>query len=276
MHYAVCNEMFGTTEFERAMGVLRTCGFEGAEIAPHTIFGDFAGSMSQGTTRIRNALQNEDLRFAGLHWLLVGPSGLHATSPDRRTWQRTWDHVARLIDLAGELGGGVMVFGSPTQRSSRGLSTPAEALERFIDGLSGVADKARAANSRILLEALSSGATDIVNTLEEVHQILQQINHPAIETVFDFHNVDDETLSWSELIHAYASEFTHVHLNEPDGSAPSPHSAHLTQFRQAFDSLQQVDYQRWVSLEIFSVPEDPAAVLRDVRAFLSQVAEREV
>lgn len=270
--YAVCNELFGQMDLARSFAVIRQCGFGGVELAPHTVFGDYTGQMQPGIATIRNALAGEGLAFAGLHWLLVGPEGLHVTSPDDSVWRRSWDHVARLIDLAGELGGGVMVFGSPAQRASGGLSTPTQALARFTDGLLSVADRATEANSRILLEALPSQHTDIINTLEEVRGVLEAMSHPALESVFDFHNVEDEQLEWPDLIRQYSSIFTHVHLNEPDGSAPSPESDNLPAYWAAFDALGEAGYDRWVSLEIFTVPEEPAAVLRGVREFLKMMA----
>ncbi len=271
MRYAVCNELFGDSDLDRALAVIKEAGFDGVEIAPHTIFGDFSAEMRPGISAIRRALRNEGLAFAGLHWLLVGPPDLHVTSPDDSVWRRSWDHVVRLIDLAGELGGGTLVFGSPAQRASRGLLPRSEALQRFIDGLATVADRAQEANSRILLEALASAHTDIMNTLEEVRRIVTELQHQAVQTVFDFHNVEDEKLGWADLIREYADIFTHVHLNELDGGAPTVESEHLPEFRTAFAALKETGYGKWVSLEIFSFPEDPASVLRNVRAFLADV-----
>ena len=271
MKLAVCNELFGGLDLDRSLAIIKETGFDGVELAPHTIFGGFSEELGPRIPAIRRAIENEGLEFAGLHWLLVGPPDLHVTSPDDSVWRRSWDHVARLINLAGELGGGTLVFGSPAQRASRGLLPQSEALARFIDGLLTVADRAREANSSILLEALAAANTDIMNTLEEVRQVLMEIQHPAVQTVFDFHNVEDEKLDWSELITEYADVFTHVHLNELDGGAPTVESAQLAEFRRAFAALKGVEYRKWVSLEIFTFPEDPATVLRGVRTFLDEV-----
>ena len=94
-----------------------------------------------------------------------------------------------------------------------------------------------------------------------------------MQTVFDFHNVEDESLSWAGLITEYADVFTHVHLNELDGGPPTVKSERLSEFRTAFAALREVGYGKWVSLEIFTFPEDPGAVLRSVRSFLDDVTE---
>ena len=51
-----------------------------------------------------------------------------------------------------------------------------------------------------------------------------------------------------------------------------PDSPNLTEFRAAFAALKDKQYDRWVSLEMFSFPEDPAEVLHGVRTFLKDVA----
>ena len=275
VRFAICNELFGDMDLDRAFATMRETGFHGVELAPHTVFGDFSGgsytAMDKGIARVRRALDNEGLSFAGLHWLLVGPSDLHVTSPDDSVWRRSWDHVARLADLAGEFGGGAMVFGSPAQRASGGLLPPSDARRRFVDGLLTVADRVHDANSRILLEALAAAHTDIMNTLEQVCAVIADVDHPAVQTVFDFHNVEDEQLSWPDLIRKYAGSYTHVHLNELDGGPPTLASDMLHEYRAAFAALTDTGYDGWVSLEIFTVPDDPADVLRSVREFLTEM-----
>jgi len=51
------------------------------------------------------------LDFVGFHWLFLSPKGLHITTPDLTIRKRSWDHLQRLVDIAGELGGGVLVLG---------------------------------------------------------------------------------------------------------------------------------------------------------------------
>ena len=64
---------------------------------------------------------------------MVSPKGLHVTTPDRALRERSWQHIRELIDLCAELGqNGVMVFGSPDERSTIDGSTSAEATESYI------------------------------------------------------------------------------------------------------------------------------------------------
>ena len=69
---------------------------------------------------------------------MVSPKGLHVTTPDAELRARSWEHIRDLIDLCADLGpDGVMVFGSPKQRSTTGGLTREQATRNYIDGLAG-------------------------------------------------------------------------------------------------------------------------------------------
>jgi len=270
MKRGICNELFGGIggmDFSASLRIIRETGFHGVEIAPHTLFGDFSGNIRQTLTEIRQKLNGEGVVFAGFHWLLVGPEGLLVCSNDDAVRQRSWDHIKRLADLGGELGGGPMTFGSPAQRSSQGTSV-LEAMKVFTDGLSSVADHVEAAGCPLLVEALPSEFTDVVNTLEEARGVIDNIGKLGIGGMFDFHNTDDENAPWDKLILEHRDYITHVHLNDAGGIAPE---AVTEEYQKAFSSLVEIAYDNWVSLEIFTEPEDPAELLRQVGDFLDEI-----
>lgn len=263
---AVCNELFGTLEFSRSLDLLAQYGFTGVEIAPYTLFGDFSSSsVEKGLKEVRRALSSSGLSFAGLHWLFVKPEGLHVTSREPGLRKKSWDHLKLLLDISGELGGGALVFGSPKQRASRGIPIK-EAMMYYLDGLTEAASYAEERNSAILVEALASKDTDIVNTLADASDVVRRISKPGVQTMFDFHNTVDEVDSWDVLIDRHWDSIRHVHINEMDGSWPNRESGH---FAPAFKVLGKRNFQGWVSLEIFSVPEDPEKVLKETREFFN-------
>jgi len=268
MRRAVCNEMFGNQEFSRTCGLLKTCGFAGVEIAPYTL-SNVNGYFSTSTlAQIRSTLEVNDLAFAGFHWLFAHPTGMHITTADPQARRRAMDHLKGLLFAAGELGGGNLILGSPKQRSVSDV-TPEEGLRRLADFLREAADAALEANSTICLEALPKKETNVMNTLAEARTLVEQIGHPAIQSMFDFHNCGDETLSWHELVREYKGIIRHVHINRNDGGHPLPGSEGL--FRATFKELATQKYLGWVSLEIFTIPADPLRVLLETRDFLDGV-----
>ena len=134
--HAMCNEAFDGWPFAAACKAIRKAGYTGIEIAPFTLAEDPAAITAAKRREYRSVMQAEGLAFAGLHWLMVSPKGLHVTTPDKALRQRSWNHIRNLVDLCADLGpDGVMVFGSPKQRETTGGLTPPQAVRNFVEGL---------------------------------------------------------------------------------------------------------------------------------------------
>src|SRR5450432_4923791 len=187
--HSICNEAFDKWPFADACKAIRKAGYAGIEIAPFTLAGTPGEITAAERARYRDIIGSEGLTFTGLHWLMVSPKGLHVTGPDAQLRQRSWGHIDNLIDLCADLGpDGVMVFGSPHQRSSTGGLTRAEATRNYVEGLRGVAPHAAASGVTVLVEALPVGQCDVVQSLEEAVSIVNQLGNPAVRTMFDVHN----------------------------------------------------------------------------------------
>ena len=201
---------------------IRKAGYTGIEIAPFTLAEDSVlGSSAAQRREYREAIEAEGLKFAGLHWLMVSPKGLHVTTPDRALWARSWAHIHNLIDLCADLGpDGVMVFGSPQQRGTTGGLNAAEATKHFVEGLRNIAPHALERGVTVLIEALPRAQCDIVLTLDEAASLVGRIGHPAIRTMFDSHNAIDEKEPHAALVDRHFDLIRHVHINEMDGRHP--------------------------------------------------------
>jgi D-psicose/D-tagatose/L-ribulose 3-epimerase len=249
MGTAICNEMFQGWSFARAAKFVRSLGYTGLEIAPFTLAESPSAISPAQRAEYRDILQSEDLSFAGLHWLMVSPKGLHVTTSHAALRLKSWQHIRDLIDLCADLGpNGVMVFGSPVQRSTTDGSTVAVATARFIAGLASVADQAAQRGVTILVEALPLDQSNVVNSLAAAASIVRQIGSPAIQTMFDTHNAVDETEPHAALIEKYFDVIRHVHVNEMDGRHPGTGDYN---FKPVLRTLHRLGYQGWVSLEAF-------------------------
>ena len=56
-------------------------------------------------------------KIIGLHWLLAKTEGFYLTSPDPTVRRRTADYLQTLAEVCADLGGKIMVLGSPKQRN---------------------------------------------------------------------------------------------------------------------------------------------------------------
>lgn len=247
--HSICNEAFEGWQFADACKAIRKAGYTGIEIAPFTLAERPADVSAQQRRECRDIMRSEGLEFVGLHWLMVSPKGLHVTTPDAEARAKGWAHIDDLIDLCADLGpNGVMVFGSPKQRSTTGGATREQATRNYVEGLAGVAPHAAERGVTILVEALPKDQADVILSLEEAAGIVAEIASPAVRTMFDVHNAIDEAAPHDALVDRYFDVIRHVHVNELDGKHCG---AGNYDFKPVLAMLRKRNYQGWVSLEAF-------------------------
>lgn len=271
MKYSVCNELFGELPLARACAIIRQAGFDGVEFTPYTVFGDLSpGGINKGVAEVKRVLDGEGLAYAGFHWLMAKPEGLHFAALDPQARARSLDHLKRLIEASGKLGGGNLILGSPRQRSGFPGRSAQDALKYLEEGLASVAGTLSDCNSFLLIEQLSTDQTDVVTTFEEAAAMVDRIGKPSVSSMFDFHNSAHLPQAWDELITRYASYIRHVHLNEADGRAPGTGAS---DYGPAWKALKAAGYSGWGSIEIFEIPEDPMTMLKRSRALFRRLDE---
>jgi D-psicose/D-tagatose/L-ribulose 3-epimerase len=270
--HAICNEIYDRRPLAEVCRSIRQIGYSGIEIAPFTL-AEQPSEITPGERRsCRDTIRNEGLSFVGLHWLMASPKGLHVTAPDRSLRERSWRHVADLIDLCADLGdNGVMVFGSPKQRCTVDGLSREEATKNYTDGLKSVASHAQQRGVTILVEALPIGQCDVITALAEAVAIVNQIASPAVRTMFDTHNAVDEKEPHAMLVDRYFDLIRHVHINEMDGRHPGTGTY---DFKPLFEVLRRRRYRHWVSLEAFDFTPGAEKIASDSLRFIEKEAEQ--
>lgn len=247
--HAICNEIYKGWDFREACQSIRKAGYTGIEIAPFTLAEDPCTLTPAQRVEYKAIMADEGLEFVGLHWLMVSPPGLHVTTPEHLLRARSWAHIHDLIDLCADLGpGGVMVFGSPKQRTSVGGLTPEAATKHYVDGLATAGHWAEQRGVTLLIEALPPADTDVVTSLDEAAKWVQRIGSPAVQTMFDSHNAIQEDEPHAVLVERHFPLIKHVHVNELDGKHCGKGDY---DFKPIFAALAARGYQGWISLEAF-------------------------
>jgi len=257
---AICSETFAGASFSRICEAARRTGYTGLEIDPSNLSGDPASLSAAERRSLSNQMKGSGLHYCGLHSFLKAPGGLHLTTPDAPVRTRTWDYLMRLIDLAADLGPSpVMVLGSSKQRQAISGTTPPDAVKRLTEGLSGVAPQAARRGVTILVEPLAPHLCNVVNTMAEAIAIVDQVKSPAVQSMFDTHNTTAETAPLPDVIRKHFARIRHVHLNELDGRYPG---AGNFAFGPVLQTLRDLDYRGWLSVEVFDFKPDGETVAR--------------
>jgi len=272
---AVCNELFEKRDFAGSCRALRQTGWRGIEIAPFTLQTDATQLPASRRREVRDIIVSEGLEFAGLHWLTVGPEGLHVTTPDKEVRRKSWDFVGRLADLCADLragdSGGLMVFGSPNQRKTAGGLSPEQAKRNFIDGLASIVDHLEACRVTLLVEALPLAQCDVIRSLDEAVEVVREIGSPAVRTMFDVHNAIDESEPHDELVRRHADLIRHIHVNELDGSHPRPGGY---DFKPVLQAAKDLRFDGWVSMEVFDFSPGAGKMIQESMAYLRDEISR--
>ncbi len=280
--YAMCNECLvepskagrsGGTQlsWQEQCQVVAGAGYKGIEVAAFTLVKEGVHEISAAKRRdMVSAMKDVSIECVGLHWLLTPPpKGLHFTTPDAAVRRKTIAYFHQLIDFCADLGGPYMIFGSPKQRSTVGISI-AEAKKYFAEGLAKVAGHAHQRGIKILIEPLAKGATDVVNTMAEALELAKQVNHPAVALIFDFHNTGNETEPFDVLLKKYYPYIHHVHVQEMDGKHLGTGTA-ARDYIKAFQTLKDLKYDKWISLEVFDFSPGGKKIAEESMRTLKQI-----
>lgn len=260
MKFALCNEMFEGWTMAEVCAAAKRLGYDGIEIAPFTLAHSAEDITSRQRKQTRQIIKNHGLDVIGLHWLLVGPNGLHITTLDDAVWQKTTDYFFILLDLCSDLGGKVMVLGSPKQRSISAGQTKEGAWKRALELLSSVLDKAGNLEVTICLEPLSPAETDFINTVSEGMKMVRQINHPNLKIHLDVKAMCSEPTPVSDIIRSVrAGDIGHFHVNDPNLYGPGMGDVDYGPIAKA---IKDIGYNKWLSVEVFKFNPDPEIIAR--------------
>jgi D-psicose/D-tagatose/L-ribulose 3-epimerase len=258
MRIALCNEVLAGMTLAQQCEVAARLGYDGLEIAPFTL-DDAPETLSAAqAAKIRSTVEAAGLAVTGLHWLLVKPDGLSLTDPDAGVRTRTLEVMTRLTGLCAELGGAVLVHGSPRQRQIAPGETHAIALARLQDGLAQVALAAARAGVIYCIEPLSRRETSVINTIAEAAELVRAIDQAHLRTMIDCSAAGlTETDTVPALIDRWLPTglIAHLQVNDPNRRGPGQGEM---KFAPILAALQRQNYAGTLAVEPFDyVPDGP-------------------
>jgi sugar phosphate isomerase/epimerase len=273
MKFAICNELFEGWDFARMCRFVKAAGYDGVELAPFTLATPITDLTARRRADLRKIAADAGVEIIGLHWLLAKTEGLYLTSPDDVVRRRTSTYLVALAQACSDLGGSLMVFGSPKQRSRLPGVSPdqarAWAVETFRQALPSIADL----GVTLCMEPLSAAETDFVNTCAEALDLIRAVDHANIVLHLDVKAMSSETTPMSELIRRYAGRAGHVHANDANRRGPGFGD---TDFVAVFQALRDAGYDRWVSVEVFDYTPDPETIARQSLDYMRQCLPKEM
>jgi sugar phosphate isomerase/epimerase len=271
MRYAICNETFEGWDHARVCRTAAELGYTGLEVAPFTLAPRITDVSLAQRHKLRQEAEAAGVRIIGLHWLLAKTEGLQITSTDPAVRQRTADYLVELAKACRDMGGDLMVFGSPAQRKIPAGATREQAADLATDtfkrALNGIVD----AGVRLCLEPLAPTEADFIQTAAEACVILDRIKHPNFVLHLDVKAMSSESASIPELIHQHAARTGHFHANDANRRGPG---FGATDFVPIFRALKETKFAGWVSVEVFDYTPDPVTIARESIRYMRECAAK--
>src|SRR5262249_12938041 len=214
MRYAICNETFEGWDHARVCASVAGLGYRGLELAPFTLAPRITDVPPHRRRELRAQAEDCGLTLIGLHWLLARTEGLHLTSADEGVRRRTADYLVELARCCGELGGDILVFGSPAQRRIPAGATRAQAADYAVDTFRRAARGIADAGVTLCLEPLSPPDADFLNTAGEAVELLDRIDSPNFALHLDVKAMATESVPTTDVIRTFAERMKHFHAND--------------------------------------------------------------
>jgi sugar phosphate isomerase/epimerase len=260
MRFAICNELFQDWPWERALELTRECGYTGWEIAPFTLGGRPELLPAERRQQLADQVSRSGVEVVGLHWLLAKTEGYHLTTHDAEIRGRTARYLGQLAELCRDLGGSLMVLGSPLQRNfSPAEMTHAQAAENARQVLEAALPELEKHQVTLALEPLGPGEGNFWNHAAQTVEVIQQINSPNVQLHLDVKAMSTEGTDISDIIRANAAHLVHFHANDPNLLGPGMGDV---DFVPIFKALRDVQYEGWVSVEVFDYKPGIEAIAR--------------
>ena len=273
MRYAFCNEMTGDQPFPQAFAMMRSLGYTGVEFAPFTLLPptekfDARDISIARRPEVKQQAADAGLDVVGLHWLLAKTSGFHLTSPDAAVRKATADYLTALAQLCGDVGGKVMVLGSPQQRKLLPGVAYNDAEQYAAEVLRAVMPACADQGVTIALEPLGPSETDFMMTAKSGIQLAKLVDSPHCKLLLDVKAMSSEAAPFESIIHDSRDWLVHFHVNDPNLLGPGMGTV---KYDRIMPALADINYHGWLSLEVFKYEPSPAAIAQQSIEYLRKI-----
>ena len=257
MKFSICNEIFKHLTLEQTFRFVKETGYDAIELAPFTL-ADSVTLISQAERRrIRALAEQIGLEISALHWLLVKPDGLYINHPEQGIRRRTSDYFVELVKFASDLGASSIIIGSPNQRRRLPDVTEEQSRQWTLETLTPAILLGELRHVTLCIEPLSKVETNFINTAAEAIELTKAICSPAFQIILDVKAMYAEGTPLPDIITSSRGHVAYFHANDRNLSGPGFGDV---DFIPIFQALHQINYQGYVSVEVFEYNETPEQI----------------
>lgn len=190
---------------------------------------------------------------------VIGPSGKNPLSPEKAERQAAIDYAKWVVDCTAALGANILA--GPMHSELGYFSGNAPTIAERKHGISfhrKAGDYAAKKKVRFALEALNRFECYFLNTMEQLSDYLDEVDHPAVKAMYDTFHANIEEKDPVKAIKTIKKHMIHVHISENDRGTPG--KGHVP-WEATYKALRTAKYDDWITIEAFgrAMPELAAA-----------------
>lgn len=197
------------------------------------------------------AMLGEELDRLGLERSVVSVigSGKNPLSPDKADRAAGLEYTKWVIDCASALGAGILAgpMHSELGYFTGNAATTAE-RKRGISFHRKAGDYAARKNVRFALEALNRFECYFLNTMAQLADYLDEVDHPHVKAMYDTFHSNIEEKDPVAAIKTIKRHMIHVHISENDRGTPG--KGHVP-WAATYRALRAAKYDDFITIEAF-------------------------
>jgi D-psicose/D-tagatose/L-ribulose 3-epimerase len=201
------------------------------------------------TQKVKEALLENDLK--PLICAAFGPTR-DLTHDDPSYHQTCFDYISACFDICVDLGAGFLAGPMYSAVGKARLVSPEQRQvewNRAVTNLRKVCQMAADRGLEIALEPLNRFESDLINTAEDVMQLVRDIDHPAAKVILDGFHMNIEEPDIERAIRLVGDKLIHVQVSENYRGTPGTGQTRWDAF---YRGLEAVGYQGTVTIESFT------------------------
>jgi len=273
MKLAFSSNAYRSYKIEECIDSIHLAGYEAIEIMcdiPHA----FPPISEDKINCIKNSLKKNSMSISNLNGFMMNaiedfhhPSWIEESENYR---QKRIEHTKNCLELAHLLGAKTVSTEPGGPKTSQ---TTEKELELFEQGILEVLPIAKELKIQLLIEPepelLIENSTQFLKFIERFESKYIGLNFD----IGHFFCVNEEP---TELIHKMQDYVSHIHLEDIDSSRKHHHliPGHGSiDFEKIFDSLNQINYDGFITIELYPYQENPQQAAIESMNFINSILE---
>ena len=180
---------------------------------------------------------------------VLGPSGKNPLSPDKVARDAAVAYTKKVIDCSAALGAKIIAGPMHSEIGYfTGEGANAAERKRGVSFHRRVGDHAAKKDLRFAIEALNRFECYFLNTMAQLADYLDEVDHPAIKGMYDTFHANIEEKDPVAAIKDIKRHMIHVHISENDRGTPG--KGHVP-WTATYKALRKAKYEGYLTIEAF-------------------------